>query len=112
MKPLPQAVEIPNLAPKTPQPITAPSAENQGQETPYQIPGYGSAPDPRMKEFHDAERAMRREGKEPDWSRFEGHDLERLKSLWENEKKRREMMDSGRIRREQWRQQFRQNQKE
>jgi hypothetical protein len=112
-KPLPQIIERHPRPANTGQPNEAPSPrtiESYYATGEVQLPPFSTMPDSRRKAYHDAVRAMQRDGKEPDWSQFEGRDLEKLKYNWERIKGHQEHMERRRIRREQMLQQYRQNQ--
>lgn len=72
-----------------------PSEEGAGAQPGMAAPGAPGMELPMMRrspEFREARRAIFREGKEPDWSKFEGEELDLLKRAWERYQKRQEMM--------------------
>lgn len=63
---------------------------------PPQGPGAGFPMMQRSPEFREARRAIFREGKEPDWNKFQGEELDLLKRAWERYQRRQEMMKNKR----------------
>lgn len=77
----------------------APSAQQpmegvgvQPGTSPQGAPRVGFPMTQRSPEFREARRAIFKEGKEPDWNKFQGEELDLLKRAWERHQRRQEMM--------------------